>query len=51
MLGIRADDPHDTFAADDFAVLANPPDAASHFHDTFLSQGRALLKIPANRLS
>jgi hypothetical protein len=33
MLGVRADDPHDAFAADDLAVFADPPDAASNFHD------------------
>ena len=36
MLGIGADDPHDSFAADDLAILADPPNAASHFHDTVL---------------
>jgi hypothetical protein len=33
MLGVRADDPHDSLAADDLAILANPPNAAAHFHD------------------
>src|SRR3712207_5235919 len=32
VLGVRADDPHDAFAADDLAVLTDPPDAATYFH-------------------
>jgi hypothetical protein len=32
VLCIRADDPHDAFAADDLAIFADPPDAASNFH-------------------
>jgi hypothetical protein len=30
---IRADDPHDSFAADNLAILTNPPNAAAHLHD------------------
>jgi hypothetical protein len=33
VFGVRADDPHDAFATDDLAILADPPDAASDFHD------------------
>jgi hypothetical protein len=35
MLNIRADHPHDTFAANDLAVFTNSADAAANFHDTF----------------
>jgi hypothetical protein len=30
---VAADDPHNTLAADDLAVFADPPDARTHFHD------------------
>src|SRR5438045_9716611 len=39
VLGVRADDPHDPLAADDLAVLANAPDAASHFHGCSFAAG------------
>ena len=34
-----------TFAADDLAVLADPPDAGSDFHGSFQSIGRKRLSI------
>src|SRR5207248_5203213 len=33
VLGVGADHPQDALAADDLAVLADAPHAASHFHD------------------
>src|SRR5687768_5543606 len=33
VLRVGANHPHDAFAADDLAVFADPPDAASNFHD------------------
>jgi hypothetical protein len=32
VLRVGADDPHDSLAADDLAILADPPDAASNLH-------------------
>src|SRR5688572_17579683 len=32
VLDVAANDPHDAFAADDFAVFADSSDAATHFH-------------------
>jgi hypothetical protein len=61
VLGVRADDPHDPLAADDLAVLANAPDAASHFHgcsfaagpktgeSSFISQIRLQLKAGSGK--
>ena len=37
MLGIRANDPHDSFSPHDLAVFANSPDAAAHLHVPVLS--------------
>ena len=34
VLRVRADHPHDAFAANDLTVLTNPLDAGSHFHDS-----------------
>src|SRR4051812_47004827 len=37
VLDVAADDAHDALAADDLAVLTNPANAATNFHDdTFL---------------
>jgi hypothetical protein len=47
VLGVGADDPHHTLAADDLAVFTNPPDAGSYLHDW---QPLLLAGKPANRL-
>ena len=50
MLRVRADDPHDSLAANDLAILADPPNAATHFHDANpLSRADYRPKKPANR--
>jgi hypothetical protein len=42
MLGVGADDAHDSFAAHDLAVLTNPSDAGSDFHSgTFSTKNPA----------
>jgi hypothetical protein len=38
VLHVRADHPHDAFAADNLAVLADPPDACSNLHNDTLFQ-------------
>jgi len=42
----RADHPHDTFAAHDFAVFTNSSDACSHLHG-FTLNIRAPIGVPS----
>jgi hypothetical protein len=36
MLRVGANHPHDALAADDLAILANPPNTATHLHGKHL---------------
>jgi hypothetical protein len=42
---VRADDPHDAFAADDLAVFADPPNACSDLHDCTCSIKNAVPNV------
>jgi len=53
VLRLLADNPHNTFALDDFALLAHPLNGGSHFHNNgsfpWLSGSRATLNYSVFR--